>query len=153
MQAIQRMRQKAQQNGALQSTPEQTVTTTTSNGKNYIVIEPASPEVVYVPQYNPEAVWGASAYPYPSMYYPQGLGLISWGAGFALGAIWSGSWNNWGWNAGWGSNIAVEAAVEAAAVGGSRNQKGSRSASWSARAASAVWTSPNGPEAFLLTLE
>jgi len=104
MQAIQRMRQKAQQNGALQSTPQQTVTTTTSNGQNYIVIEPASPEVVYVPQYNPEAVWGAPVYPYPSMYYPPGLGLISWGAGFALGAIWGGSWNNWGWNAGWGSN-------------------------------------------------
>jgi hypothetical protein len=49
-------------------------------------------------------VCGASAYPYPSMYYPPGLGLISWGAGLALGAIWGGSWNNWGWNAGWGSN-------------------------------------------------
>jgi hypothetical protein len=104
MQAIQRMRQKAQQNGALQSTPQQTVATTTSNGQTYITVEPASPEVVYVPQYNPEAVWGASAYPYPSMYYPPGLGLISWGTGFALGAIWGGSWNNWGWNAGWGSN-------------------------------------------------
>jgi hypothetical protein len=104
MHAIQRMRQKAQQNGALQSTPQQTVATTTSNGQSYITIEPASPEVVYVPQYNPEAVWGASAYPYPSMYYPPGLGLITWGTGFALGAIWGGSWNNWGWNAGWGSN-------------------------------------------------
>ena len=104
MQAIQRMRQRAQQNGALQSTPQQTVATTTSNGQSYITIEPASPEVVYVPQYNPEAVWGAPAYPYPSMYYPPGLGLVTWGAGFALGAIWGGSWNNWGWNAGWGNN-------------------------------------------------
>jgi hypothetical protein len=108
MQAIQRMRLRAQQSGVLESTPQQTVTTETSNGQNYIVIEPASPEVVYVPQYNPEAVWGASAYPYPSMYYPPGLGLVTWGAGFALGAIWGGSWNNWGWNAGWGSgNIFV----------------------------------------------
>jgi hypothetical protein len=108
MDAIQRMRQKAQQSGALESTPQQTVSTTTSNGQNYIVIQPASPEVVYVPQYNPEAVWGASAYPYPSMYYPPGLGLISWGAGFALGAIWGGSWNNWGWNCGWGHhNISI----------------------------------------------
>jgi hypothetical protein len=104
MQAIQRMRQKAQQKGALESTPQQTVATTTSNGQSYITIQPASPEVVYVPQYNPEAVWGASAYPYPSMYYPPGLGLISWGTGFAMGALWGGSWNNWGWNAGWGSN-------------------------------------------------
>ena len=53
MQAIQRMRQRAQQNGHLKSTPQQTVTTTTNNGQNYIVIEPASPEVVYVTQYNP----------------------------------------------------------------------------------------------------
>jgi hypothetical protein len=104
MQAIQRMRQRAQQNGALQSTPQQTVATTTSNGQNYITIEPASPEVVYVPQYNPEAVWGASAYPYPSMYYPPGAGLLSFGAGLAVGAIWGGSWNNWGWNSGWGNN-------------------------------------------------
>lgn len=104
MQAIQRMRQRAEQKGALESTPQQTVATTTSNGQNYITIEPASPQVVYVPQYNPEAVWGASAYPYPAMYYPPGLGLVTWGAGFALGAIWGGSWNNWGWNAGWGSN-------------------------------------------------
>src|SRR5215467_15648494 len=40
MQAIQRMRQRAQQNGALQSTPQQTVATTTSNGQSYITIEP-----------------------------------------------------------------------------------------------------------------
>src|SRR5215469_8049822 len=105
MDAIQRMRQKAQEKGALESTPQQTVATTTSDGQNYITIQPASPEVVYVPQYNPVAVWGAApAYPYPSMYYPPGLGLVTWGAGFALGAIWGGSWNNWGWNAGWGSN-------------------------------------------------
>jgi hypothetical protein len=104
MQAIQSMRQRALQSGALKSTPQQTVTTTTSNGQNYVVIEPAAPEVVYVPQYTPEAVWGAPAYPYPSMYYPPGLGLVSFGAGFALGAIWGGSWGGWGWNAGWGSN-------------------------------------------------
>ena len=101
MEAIQRMRQRAQENGNLQSTPQQSVGTTTTNGQTYITIQPASPEVVYVPQYNPEAVWGAPAYPYPAMYYPPGLGLVTWGAGFALGAIWGGSWNNWGWNAGW----------------------------------------------------
>jgi hypothetical protein len=85
-------------------TPQQTVATATSNGQNYITIEPASPEVVYVPQYNPETVWGRPLIPIPRCSNPPGLGLISWGAGFALGAIWAGSWNNWGWNAGWGSN-------------------------------------------------
>jgi hypothetical protein len=104
MQAIQRMRQRAQDKGALQSTPQQTVTTTTDNGQNYIVIQPASPEVVYVPQYSPETVWGPPVYPYPSMYYPPGAGFVSFGAGLALGAIWGGGWNNWGWNAGWGHN-------------------------------------------------
>src|SRR5215472_1472873 len=103
MQASQRMRQRAQQNGALQSTPQQTVSTTAANGQNSITIEPASPEVVYVPQYTPEAVWGASAY-YPSMYYPPGWGLLSFGTGLAVGAIWNGGWNNWGWNPGWGNN-------------------------------------------------
>ena len=63
MQAIQRMRQRAQQNGALQSTPQQTVATTTSNGQSYITIEPASPEVVYAPQYNPKWCGGRPLIP------------------------------------------------------------------------------------------
>src|SRR5262249_34857042 len=50
MQAVQRMRQKAQEKGTLQSTPQQTVSTSTENGQNYIVIQPAQPEVIYVPQ-------------------------------------------------------------------------------------------------------
>jgi hypothetical protein len=104
MQAIQRMRLRAQQNGALKSTPQQSVSTSTTNGQSYVSIQPASPEVVYVPQYDPATVWGASAYPYPSIYYPPGTGLISFGAGLALGAIWGGSWNNWGWNPGWWNN-------------------------------------------------
>src|SRR5215471_19681990 len=104
MQAIQRMRLKAQQSGALKSTPQQTVSTSTTNGQSYVSIQPASPEVVYVPQYDPAAVWGTPAYPYPSIYYPTGAGLLSFGAGLALGAIWGGSWNHWGWNPGWGNN-------------------------------------------------
>jgi hypothetical protein len=109
MEAVQRMRQKASANGALKSTPQQTVTTATENNQSYIEIQPASPEVVYVPEYNPAAVWGASAYPYPSMYYPPysgylAAGAISFGVGMAVGAIWGGGWNNWGWRAGWGHN-------------------------------------------------
>jgi hypothetical protein len=112
MAAIQRMRKKASDSGALQSTPQQTVSTTTENGSNYIVIQPATPEVVYVPQYNPEAVWGAppEPYPYPEMYYPPvstggviAASAISFGTGLALGAIWGGGgWGGWGWNCGWG---------------------------------------------------
>jgi hypothetical protein len=110
MQAIQRMRQKAEAKGALQTTPQQTVSTTTENGANYIVIQPASPDVVYVPQYNPVAVWGPAPeyYPYPPVYYPPYSGVvaasvISFGTGLALGAFWgNGGWGGWGWNAGWG---------------------------------------------------
>jgi hypothetical protein len=116
MQAIQRMRQKAQASGSLQTTPQQTVSTTTENGNNYIVIEPASPEVIYVPQYNPEAVWGPPPdyYPYPPVSYPSYGGVIaasaiSFGAGLAVGAIWgNGGWHGWGWNCGWGGgNVTI----------------------------------------------
>jgi hypothetical protein len=111
MEAVQRMRQKAQTNGALQSTKEQQVTASTQGGNTYIEIQPASPEVVYVPTYNPIAVWGPPAYyPYPPIYYPPYTGgiiaasAISFGVGIAVGAIWSGGWGGWGWGCGWGRN-------------------------------------------------
>ena len=114
MEAVQRMRQKAQSNGALQSTKEQQVTTTTEGGNTYIEIQPASPQVVYVPEYNPVAVWGPPAYyPYPPIYYPPSTGgiiaasAISFGVGVAVGAIWSGGWGGWGWGCGWGRNNVV----------------------------------------------
>ena len=102
--------------GALKSTKEQTVTTATDNNQQYIEIQPASTQVVYVPVYNPEAVWGPPPeyYPYPPLYYPPSTGAIvaasaiSFGVGMAVGAIWGGGgWNNWGWNAGWGHNNVV----------------------------------------------
>src|SRR5262249_3534724 len=48
-------------------------------------------------------------YPYPPIYYPPYSGVvaasaISFGVGFAIGAIASNGWNNWGWNCGWGHN-------------------------------------------------
>ena len=114
MEAVQRRRQRAQSNGALQSTKEQQVTTTTQGGNTYIEIQPSSPQVVYVPEYNPEAVWGPSAdYPYPPIYYPPSTGAIiaasaiSFGVGVAVGAIWSGGWGGWGWGCGWGRNNVV----------------------------------------------
>src|SRR5689334_2300376 len=56
MDAIQRMRKKAQGTGALMSNPEQTVQNETVQGKNVIVIEQANPQVIHVPEYNPVAV-------------------------------------------------------------------------------------------------
>jgi hypothetical protein len=116
MEAVQRMRQKAQSAGALQSNKEQQVTTSTQAGNTYIEIVPASPQVVYVPEYNPEAVWGPPLYyPYPPIYYPPvpstgaiiAASAISFGVGVAVGAIWSGGWGGWGWGCGWGRNNVV----------------------------------------------
>src|SRR5215472_9095168 len=69
MDAIQRMRAKAQGTGALASNQQQKVETQTVENKQVIVIQQSNPEVVYVPSYNPTVVYGAPAYPYPPIYY------------------------------------------------------------------------------------
>src|SRR6185295_1908249 len=106
MDAVQRMRSKAKDAGHLKSTQQQTVETQVVESKTVVVIEPSSPEVVYVPSYDPMTVWGAPAYPYPPTYYPTGAyaaaGVISFGVGLAIGAAWGGG--GWGWNSGWGGN-------------------------------------------------
>jgi hypothetical protein len=106
MQAVQRMRVKAQSTGQLKSTPEQVVKTEVVESRNYVVIEQANPQVVYVPSYDPVVVYGAPVYPYPAIYYPPvgayaAGAAISFGVGVAMGAAWGGGW---GWNAGWGHN-------------------------------------------------
>src|SRR4030095_16754431 len=69
MNAVQRMRQKAEMKGTLKSTPQQKVETEVVDNRQVIVIEQANPEVVYVPSYNPTVVYGAPVYPYPPIYY------------------------------------------------------------------------------------
>jgi hypothetical protein len=100
MDAIQRMRQKAQNKGALQSNQQIKVETrTVENNKTVIIIEQASPEVIYVPVYDPVYVYGPPVYPYPAIYYPTystgavvAATAISFGVGLALGAAWGGGW-------------------------------------------------------------
>ena len=72
MDAVQRMRRKAQDKGALHSTQQQTVETKVIDNKSVVVVEPANPEVVYVPAYEPAAVYGEAEYPYPPISYPPG---------------------------------------------------------------------------------
>ncbi len=48
------MRRRAQEGGNLKTTPQQTVTTQNSE----IVVEPANPDMVYVPAYDPWVVYG-----------------------------------------------------------------------------------------------
>jgi hypothetical protein len=106
MDAIQRMRKKAEDAGQLKSTEQQRVETKVIESKSVVVIEPANPQVIYVPSYDPMVVWGAPYYPYPPIdsppagYYAAGLAL-SFGIGMAMGAFWSGGW---GWGCGWGNN-------------------------------------------------
>jgi hypothetical protein len=106
MDAVQRMRKKAQEKGNLKSTEQQKVETKVVESKSVIVVEQANPQVVYVPSYDPVVVYGAPVYPYPPIYYPPpgyyAAGMaISFGVGVAMGAAWSGGW---GWGCGWGGN-------------------------------------------------
>ena len=106
MDAVQRMRKKAQDKGNLESTEQQKVETKVIENKSVIVVEQANPQVVYVPSYDPVVVYGAPFYPYPPIYYPpwgyyaSGI-AISFGVGVIMGAFWSGGW---GWGCGWGGN-------------------------------------------------
>src|SRR6266699_626490 len=109
MDAVQRMRGKAENKGTLKTSAQQKVETkTVEGGKQVIVVEPSSPDVVYVPSYDPEVVYGPPppAYPYYPYTYPGYVPgtALAWGAGIALGAAAWGAWGGggWGWNCGWG---------------------------------------------------
>ncbi|MDP2372653.1 DUF3300 domain-containing protein [Reyranella sp.] len=103
--SVQRLRAKAAAAGNLKSTPQQKVTTQAAGGSSTIVIEPANPDVVYVPYYNPAWAYGPWPYPaYPPPYYPPppnyGAALMTgmmFGVGMAAGAAMFGGWN---WNHG-----------------------------------------------------
>src|SRR5438034_36249 len=109
MDAVQRMRAKAQGTGNLKTSAQQVVQTeTVPSGKQVIKIEQANPEVVYVPSYDPTVVYGPPPpqypyYPYTYPGYVPGTALM-WGAGIALGAAawgsWGGHWGNCDWNGG-----------------------------------------------------
>jgi hypothetical protein len=100
MDAIQVMRQKAEQAGNLKTTPQQTVTTQGSN----IEIQPADPTVVYVPAYNPWLVYGYPIvawpgwYPYPGIWFAGPY--LSFGVGFGIGffAGFGWGWPHWGFD-------------------------------------------------------
>ncbi|MBM3116099.1 DUF3300 domain-containing protein [Jeongeupia naejangsanensis] len=99
--AAQRLRTKAEAQGNLKSSKEQTVTTDSSGSTTVIKIEPAQPEVVYVPTYNPTVVYGPWPYPAytPYYWYPPGYvagtAFFSFTAGVIVGsALWGGC--NWG---------------------------------------------------------
>ena len=60
MDAVQRMRKKAEEKGALKSNEQQKVETKVVEEKTVIVVQPTNPEVIYVPSYNPTVVYAAA---------------------------------------------------------------------------------------------
>jgi len=93
--AVQTLRQQAHNAGHLNSNEQEKVTTQ----GNTIVIEPANPEVVYVPQYDPWLVYGGPIVAYPGWYAEPGLFLAGVGIGFGVG-FGIGFFGGFGW--GWG---------------------------------------------------
>jgi hypothetical protein len=107
MDAVQAMRERAQQAGNLKTTPQQTVTTQGST----VIIQPADPTVVYVPAYDPWVVYGGPIgpwpgwYPYPGIWY--GGPYLSFGVGFGIGFYggYGWGWGRWGFD--WHNRYAI----------------------------------------------
>jgi len=104
MDAIQQLRASARNNGRLMDTPQQRVSVDQENGQSAIVIQPADPQVIYPPVYNPAYVWGPPVYgAYPPLSYPASGFGISFPVGAFLGVLFSGllSFGGWGWGLSW----------------------------------------------------
>ena len=119
MDSVQRLRRQAQAAGNLESNEQQTVSVQSAAqggattvvqappAEQTIIIEPADPQVIYVPSYNPSTVYGTWPYPsYPPAYYPPppgyyfGSALVA-GLGFAAGvAIVDSIWGDCDWGGG-----------------------------------------------------
>ena len=91
--AVQRLRAQAAQVGNLKSTPQQRVETKTENQKTIIEVKPADPQIVYVPQYNPQVVYTTPPPPPPPASSAGTVstetavlgGLLAFGVGIAVG--------------------------------------------------------------------
>jgi hypothetical protein len=93
LEAVQVMRQRAQAAGNLQSSAQEQV----SYDQGAIELAPPTPQIVYVPQYNPWTVYGDPVTPYPGFnllgaigsFFSStvGPGLLHFGAGIAMAAF------------------------------------------------------------------
>ena len=107
MDAVQGMRKKAEQDGNLKTTPQQTV----KNQGSTIEIQPANPDVVYVPAYDPWDVYGYPIdawpgwYPYPGIWY--GGPYLSFGLGFGVGFFGGFGWGFPHWGFDWHNHYAM----------------------------------------------
>jgi hypothetical protein len=100
MQAIQYLRHRAHDAGNLRSTPQERVY---EQGPN-VDIQPADPDVVYVPTYNPAYVYGYPVGVWPGFYPWWGFGgpRIAFGFGFPIAPFLGFGWGWHGWGIGWG---------------------------------------------------
>lgn len=105
MDAVQRMRERAQDAGYLASNAQQVIDKKVVDNRTVITIEPPTPQTVYVPVYNPSMIWGTPVYPWPQIYYARPRGVwsgaaIGFGTGIAIGGFWGRG--GWGWRPTWG---------------------------------------------------
>ena len=93
-----------------------TSSSTNQGGQPYIEIEPADPDVMYVPVYDPAWIWGPPLwYPYPRWYWPPRTFLtgglyFGFGGGINVGLFFGGGWHGWGgwgWHPGWGNHTVI----------------------------------------------
>jgi hypothetical protein len=111
--AVQVLRRRAMQAGTLKSTSQQRVVMqeAPAGGEQpvgqqpqVIVIQPAQPNVVYVPAYNPTTVYGAPMPQPPGYSGTQMLvagvaaGVVGFGAGMLVSSLINNGNNNWGTN-------------------------------------------------------
>ena len=109
--AIQQLREQAVANGVIKTDDKVKVTTEVENGRENVIIEPASAEVIYVPQYQPEMLYEPSYAYVPVSYYPEPYPYYwnpgaTFFAGAVTGAIWAAAvdWDDGFWGGDWDNN-------------------------------------------------
>jgi len=107
MDAVQDMRREAKKAGHLKTGPQLTVV---EQGPA-IMIEPADPAVVYVPEYDPWVVYAVPVAPWPGWYWYPGLYWtspgIAYGVGFGVGFFAGFGWGWHHWGSDWGHRTII----------------------------------------------
>ena len=99
MDTVQKLRARAEAAGNLRDTEQQRVIVEEGD----IVIEPAQPDIVFVPVYDPFVIYGPWWYPaFPPFFFPPPRGVVFVrGFGFwpriVVGRAWGHAWGHWDW--------------------------------------------------------
>jgi hypothetical protein len=128
--AIQMLREKAVAEGVIKTDEKVKIVKEQDN----IVIQPASAEVIYVPQYEPAMLYEPDYVYTPVTYYPEPYPyyyspVAPFFAGVVTGAVWGAviDWDDgfWGgnWNGGWGGNNDIDIDCNRCIIGSDFNGK------------------------------